>query len=199
MKLLVTYFEPFAQDKINATKEVAMRLKDMDGIEVTTLELEVTRCLCSATLFNEIRQNKYDAIISLGQASGRKKVSLERVAINIDDFRIKDNGGNQPIDEMIYAEGENAYFSTLPIRKMYEASDPNLVEISNSAGTFVCNHLFYSMLYYLALTKQNIPYGFIHIPALPCQVAENSASMEAEVSSEVLKKMIEVLKNEVCN
>ncbi len=199
MKLLITYFEAFGQDQINATKEVVSQLQDIEGIEVTSLELAVKRCVCSEKLFNEINKKQYDAIISLGQASGRNKVSLERVAINVDDYRIKDNDGNQPVDEMIYANGENAYFTTLPIRKMYEASDPALVEISNSAGTYVCNHLFYSTLYYLSLTNRNIPYGFIHIPALPSQVMANQASMEAKVSSEVLKKMIEVLKDEVCN
>lgn len=120
------------------------------------------------------RTNKPDAIISLGQAGGRSCISIERVAINVDDAKIADNDGNKPIDKFIFEDGENAYFSTLPIKAMVEAIKAAKIpaEISNSAGTYVCNHLMYGILYKINKERLNIRAGFIHLPYIPSQVIE---------------------------
>lgn len=197
MKVLISYFEPFNQETINSSKELMMNLKEIEGIEIDMIQLPVVRHECMTTLLNEMRKKPYDYVISLGQATGRKKISLERVAINVDDFRIKDNAGNQICDQSIFDNGQNAYFSTLPIRQIMNKVDNEYVEISNTAGTFVCNHLFYGILYFNDLTKANTKYGFIHVPALPSQVKNNEACMELETSTNVFRQILEVLKDEI--
>jgi pyroglutamyl-peptidase len=113
-----------------------------------------------------------DIVICVGQAGGRFDITLERVAINIDDARIADNEGNQLIDEKIYEDGENAYFASLPIKcmvqRMREAGIP--ASISNTAGTFVCNHLMYGLLYLIKNKYRNVRGGFIHVPYSTGQV-----------------------------
>ena len=112
-------------------------------------------------------------VIAVGQAGGRLEINPERVAINVDDFRIPDNGGFQPIDEPIVAVSPVVYLSTLPIKAMVEAMRQAGVPaaVSNSAGTFVCNHLFYGLMHHLAQSGSSTRGGFIHIPYLPEQAA----------------------------
>jgi pyroglutamyl-peptidase len=118
-------------------------------------------------------QRSWTMVLCVGQAGGRAAIGLERVAININDARIPDNAGQQPIDEPVVAGGPPAYFSTLPLKAcvqaLKEASLP--AEVSNTAGTFVCNHVFYCLMHALAGQPggQRIPAGFVHLPWLPEQ------------------------------
>lgn len=119
-----------------------------------------------------IKKEKPDVVLCIGQAGGRFGITPERVAINIDDARIQDNAGNQPIDSKIYDDGESAYFSTLPVKAIVkEIKGGGLPSsLSNSAGTFVCNHLMYGVLYYLSKNEKDIRSGFIHVPFIPEQI-----------------------------
>lgn len=174
MKILLTAFDPFANEKINPTLEVFKKIEDnILNVQLIKLELPTVFGKSSKILEEKIKEAEPDVILSLGQAGGRLKITVERIAINVDDANIKDNEGNKPIDQKIRNDGENAYFSTLPIKAIVEeikkAGIP--AEISNTAGTFVCNHIMYEGLY-LAEKYGNIKAGFIHIPFLPEQVID---------------------------
>ena len=145
-KILVTGFDPFDNEKINPALEVIKLLpKKIRNNEIKILEIPTVYKKSIEKIDKEIENYNPDCILSIGQAGGRTDISIERVAINIDDFRIKDNEGNQPIDEKIYLDGDNAYFSTLPIKAIQSEITINNIpaSISNTAGTFVCNHVFY--------------------------------------------------------
>lgn len=120
-----------------------------------------------------IAEHQPDVVITVGQAAGSCAITPERIASNVDDFRIPDNDGIQVIDEAIVEGGPDAYFTTLPVKAMVCAMQVAGIpaQVSNTAGTFVCNHLFYGVQHHLANT--NIRHGFIHIPLLPEQAADN--------------------------
>lgn len=168
MKVLITGFDPFGGENVNPGWEAVNNLPNLiDDIEVIKLQIPTVFRKSAKTLFNSIEEIKPDVVVCVGQAAGRYDISIERVAINIDDGRIPDNEGNQPIDTAIYEDGENAYFSTLPIKAMVEEIKKVGIpaSVSNTAGTYVCNHIMYSLLYYLNKNvKQNIRGGFIHVP-----------------------------------
>lgn len=163
-KVLITSFDAFGQDCLNASFELMKILPNQLGIKkIDKLQIPTVRYK-SVQVIQDYLQNKYyDYIICLGQAAGTEHIRLEKVAINLDDFRIKDNEGNQPIDEKIILEGENAYFSRLPLKKILRRlSDENIpAQISYTAGTFVCNHVMYSLLHY---REEKV--GFIHVPQI---------------------------------
>ncbi|WP_099320488.1 pyroglutamyl-peptidase I [Anaerococcus sp. Marseille-P3625] len=174
MKILLTAFDPFANEKINPTLEVLKKLEDnILNAQIIKLKLPTIFDKSSQILEEKIKEIKPDFILSLGQAGGRSKITVERVAINVDDASIKDNAGEKPIDQKIRIDGKNAYFSTLPIKAIVEEIKKAAIpaEISNSAGTFVCNHIMYEGLYF-AEKYGNIKAGFIHIPFLPEQVID---------------------------
>lgn len=172
-KVLITGFEPFGGASINPALEAVKKLDgaELDGGVIVTCEVPVTRYDALKAISEAIEAHQPSYVITVGQAAGRNAITPERVAINLDDFRIPDNGGNQPIDEPIDEEGPAAYFSTLPIkaitRKLQENGIP--CQVSNTAGTFVCNHVFYGIQHFLRDT--DIGHGFIHIPLLPEQAA----------------------------
>ena len=172
-KILVTGFDPFGGEKVNPALEVIKLLpKKIGENEVRILEIPTVYKKSVEKIEKEIESYKPDYVLSIGQAGGRASISIERVAINIDDFRIKDNEGNQPTDEKIYLDGENAYFSTLPIKAIQNEITKNGIpaSISNTAGTFVCNHVFYGVRYLVEKKYKGKKSGFIHIPYLPEQV-----------------------------
>ena len=135
-------------------------------------------------MLETIEQEKPDYVLSIGQAGGRAEITPERIAINIDDAGIPDNEGNQPVDRTIYPDGENAYFSTLPVKAIVEAIKREGIpaSISNSAGTYVCNHLMYSVLYSIKKNALPIKAGFIHVPYIPEQTVnkKDKASLSLE-------------------
>jgi len=198
MKVLITGFTPFGGEKINPAFEAINNMRsNIKGAEIIKKEIPTVFRNSLINLYNEIECEQPDVVICVGQAGGRFGLAIERVAINMDDARIPDNEGNQPIDESIYDDGENAYFSNLPIKaivkKLKEENIPS--EISNSAGTYVCNHLMYGLLYYLHKNNSDIRGGFIHVPFLPEQVVykRNMPSMSLEVITKGLEVMVEAI------
>lgn len=175
MKILLTAFTPFDGESINPALEAMKLLPDKIG-NLAVLKLEVPTVFGkSANLVLEtMEREKPDFVLSIGQAGGRAEITPERIAINIDDARIPDNEGNQPVDRPIYLDGENAYFSTLPVKAMVEAvkKEGLPAALSNSAGTYVCNHLLYSVLYYIQINALPIKAGFVHVPYIPEQTVE---------------------------
>lgn len=198
MRILVTGFEPFAGEHINPASEVLKRLPtSINGADISALELPTVFHKSAEILKQYVRQLQPDAIVCVGQAGGRTSISVERIAINVDDARIADNDGNQPIDLPIQTDGDSAYFSTLPIKAIVNALQQAHIPatVSNSAGTYVCNHLMYHALH---LAKTKFPLmkaGFIHIPFLPEQVVDkpNTASMSLETVVTALEIIIQTV------
>lgn len=188
MKLLLTAFTPFDGEKINPALEAVKLVKDRIGnLLIVKLEVPTVFGKSIDTVREAIEREKPDFVLSIGQAGGRAEITPERVAINLDDARIPDNEGNQPIDEPIFPDGENAYFSTLPVKAMVEAIRKEGLpsSLSNSAGTYVCNHLMYGVLYYLD-KRPGIKVGFIHVPYIPEQT-KNKKEMPALELSEIVR------------
>lgn len=184
MKILVTGFDPFGGEPTNPAIESVKRIDDnIEGSEIIKLEIPTVFHKAADVVEEKIKEVKPDVVLSIGQAGGRYGITVERVAINQDDARIEDNEGNQPIDVVIREDGAPAYFSTLPIKAMVEEiKKENLpASVSNTAGTFVCNHIMYQDLY-LAEKYGNIKAGFIHVPFLTEQVVDkkDTASMSLE-------------------
>ena len=174
MKILVTGFEPFGGESTNPSWEAVSALPDtVAGAEIIKLEIPTVFGRSADVVRAAIIQHDPDVVISVGQAGGRLTVSPERVAINVDDGRIPDNDGYQPIDTAIREDGPAAYFTSLPVKAMVtamrKAGIPSLV--SNTAGTYVCNHIMYQVLYLIDHEFPGKRGGFIHVPYSPQQVA----------------------------
>ena len=168
-RILLTAFEPFGGETVNPSLEILRVLSSRE--DVIPLTVPVTFSGAAETVLNHPEIRNCSAVVMLGQAKGRAGITIERVAINIDDASIPDNEGAQPADTPILTDGESASFSTLPVKALVgairEAGLP--ASISNTAGTFVCNHQMYRVLD--ALRDTDIPAGFIHVPALPEQAS----------------------------
>jgi pyroglutamyl-peptidase len=169
--VLLTGFEPFNQATINPAWEA---VRALESWAAQGLRIEVRQLPCVfddarhalTALVDELRP---DVVIAVGQAGGRAEISVERVAINVDDASILDNAGRQPLDRPIQVGGPAAYFSTLPIKAIVAALREQGLQagVSQSAGTFVCNHVFYGLMHHTA--GQAVKAGFIHVPFLPEQ------------------------------
>ena len=175
MKVLVTGFEPFGGETVNPAQQIVERLpQQVAGAQVVR---RIVPCVFGRSI-EAVRQaeeqERPDVVICIGQSGGRDAICPERVAINISDARIPDNAGNQPIDEPIFADGQNAYFSTLPIKAIAAAVRQAGIpcQVSNTAGTYVCNHLMYGLLYHIQRSFPGVRGGFIHVPFLPQQVEQ---------------------------
>lgn len=173
MKILVTGFDPFGSDKINPAIEAVKKLPDtIKGAKIIKLEIPTVFNKSAQVVHQAIVKEQPDYVLNVGQAGGRSALTPERVAININDGRIPDNDGYQPLDEPIQPDGDTAYFTQLPIKAMAKAIRaaglPAIV--SNTAGTYVCNHIFYQVQYMRAKEFPKLKAGFIHIPFLPEQV-----------------------------
>ena len=182
MKILVTGFDPFGGEKVNPALEAVKSLPSViHGAEIRWVEIPTVFYQSAEVLEAEIVRYQPNVVLCIGQAGGRTSLTPERVAINQDDARIPDNQGNQPIDTPIRLDGEAAYFSTLPIKAMVQAiKEEGLpASVSNTAGTFVCNHLMYQALYLADKKFPNVRAGFMHIPYMTEQVINkpNTASM----------------------
>ena len=175
MRVLITGFDKFGGESINPSSLCVNSLPDViDNIEIKKITLPTVFKDSSRVLEENIDSFSPNIVICIGQAGGRSKITPERIAINIDDARIPDNIGNSPIDKTIRKDGENAYFSTLPIKAIVEELNKNNIPsaISNTAGTFVCNHIMYESLYLTSTKYPNIKAGFIHIPYIEEQVKD---------------------------
>ena len=176
MKILVTGFDPFGGEKINPALETIKRLPDaILGAQIIKLEIPTVVGKSLAKITEAVEKENPDVVLSIGQAGGRSEITVERIGINIDDCRILDNEGNQPIDEPVIKGGPAAYFVTIPIKAIVENIQAHNIpaSISNTAGTFICNHVCYGVAHLAAArTAAGKPMksGFIHIPFLPEQV-----------------------------
>ncbi len=185
MKILVTGFDPFGKETINPAIEAVQLLPDrIDEAEIIKLEIPTIFYKSAEVVRKAIETLQPDYVLNIGQAGGRAELTPERVAINIDDARIPDNAGQQPIDEKIQKNGESAYFTQLPIKAMVDDMRKENIpaSVSNTAGTFVCNHIMYQTLYLTAEEYPNVKAGFMHIPFIPEQVIHrpNTPSMALE-------------------
>lgn len=182
MKVLVTAFDPFGGEDVNPAFEAVKLLPDtIGGAEIVKLEVPTIFGEALEKLNAALDAEQPEIAIAVGQAGGRFDITVERVAINVNDARIADNAGNQPFDDPITPDGPSAYFATLPIKAMVAAIRKSGLpaSVSNSAGTFVCNHLMYGLLHAAATTYPKMIGGFIHVPFLPEQVIDkrNQPSM----------------------
>lgn len=189
MKVLITGFDPFGGERINPALQAVMALPDrIDETEVIKLEIPTVFGKSLEAIKTAVEKHHPDVVIAVGQAGGRFGVTLERVAINVDDARIPDNEGNQPIDVKVAPNGAPAYFSNLPIKAMAKTMVDNGIpaSVSNTAGTFVCNHVMYGILHMIHTEYPNMRGGFIHVPYVPSQVT-SKANMPSMSQADITK------------
>jgi pyroglutamyl-peptidase len=189
--VLVTGFEPFDKDTVNPSWEVARALdgESCAGLSIKAVQLPCKFRIALKELNRALARTRPQLVISLGLANGRSEITPERIAININDARIPDNDSQQPVDTSVIASGPVAYFSTLPIkaivRDLRAAGIP--ASVSNTAGTFVCNHVFYGLMHRLATMPalSGIRGGFVHLPHLPEQSARIPGIPSMALSTQV--------------
>ena len=181
-KILVTAFEPFGGLELNSSALVLEKLKQKyKNIEVMKLQLPVLYKEAYDILEKTIEELSPDVVICMGQAGGRKKISIERIAVNINNSLSKDNSGITKIDDTIKNNGPSAYFTNLPYKQMLSASG-NAVVMSYSAGTYICNDIFYRLMDYIITDNPRIKGGFLHLPytehfgKMPYTVLESQVS-----------------------
>lgn len=183
MKILVTGFDPFGGEKANASLEAVRRLPARIGaLEIETAALPTSYGRSLQVLEAEIDRARPEIVLCVGQAGERAALCVERVAVNVQDARIPDNDGAQPGGAPVVAGGPAAYVSTLPVRAAVAALHAQALpaELSMSAGTFVCNHVFYGLMHLAATGRYAFRGGFLHVPSLPHQVSGNAPSMAPE-------------------
>jgi pyroglutamyl-peptidase len=190
VRILLTGFEPFGGETVNPSHEAGVRLAEehMSGVELTYVWLPVLRHACVEIAVAEMLRLKPDAVVMLGQANGRARITPERVAVNVDDFRMPDNAGNLVRDEAQVEDGPAGYLCTLPVRAMTEAMVAAGVPaaVSNTAGTFLCNHVTYGVLHTISTARLDVRAGFVHLPFLP----EQAATKPMETASMGLETML---------
>ena len=167
MKILVTGFDPFENERLNPAYEAVKLLPDkIAGIDVIKKEIPTVFGKCAFEVEKAIEQHNPDFVLCVGQAGGRSCISIEKVAVNFAEARIADNEGNQPLDKSIIPDGPAAYFSSLPVKTMVENVRSHGIpcHLSYSAGTFVCNDVMYRLLHLLNTKYHHIKGGFIHVP-----------------------------------
>ena len=197
MKCLITGFEPFGVDAINPSQEAVLALPDQIGdITLIKAALPVVHGDASDQLKALMVEHRPDVVVCVGQAGGRTGLTIERVAINVDDYPIPDNAGHQPVDQPIAAQGPVAYFLTLPnkaiVQAWRQAGYP--ASLSNTAGTFLCNHVAYAAAHFAAHHFPAMKTGFIHIPYSTLQSADHpqAFAMTPDDLREALRLAIEV-------
>ena len=196
MKLLLTAFDPFGGEIINPALEAVKQVGEVDGVDIIKLEVPTVFGVSVETVTAAIDRHCPDAVLCVGQAGGRTGLTPERVAINIDDARIPDNGGNRPVDVPVVETGPAAYFSTLPIKAMAaairEAGLP--ASVSNTAGTFVGNHLMYGVLHHLAQHHPGARGGFLHVPFAEGQT-ENAPCLPIQDIARGIEAVVEAIRD----
>lgn len=197
---MLTGFEAFGGSDRNPSEMIAAHLdaETIAGLEIYSRVLPVDRINAPQSLLKSLEDIHPDAVLCLGEAPRRAVISIERVAINLLDYPIKDNLGEQVTDLPIRVDGPPAYFVTLPFRVIQErlTSAGIPAELSLSAGAFLCNQVLYTLLDHLAKTGSNIPAGFIHLPSLPELVvakSPQSPSMAFETSLKAVTIALEVV------
>ncbi|WP_413526989.1 pyroglutamyl-peptidase I [Marinilactibacillus psychrotolerans] len=198
MKILVTGFDPFGGETLNPAWEAVKKIPDtINGAEIKKVMIPTVFYKSAEVTEKAIEEFQPDYVLNIGQAGGRFELTPERVAINVDDARIPDNKTNQPIDVPIKKDGAAAYFTQLPVKamvtEMKNAGVP--AAVSNSAGTFVCNHIMYQVQYMIDKQYPNIKAGFMHVPFIPAQVLDKPGkpAMNLEDISKGITKAIEAI------
>lgn len=193
--VLVTGFEAFGGETMNPSAQIAEAL---DGRLIAGRRVvgAVLPCVFGASvveLKRQLRAVQPELVICVGQAGGRAEITPERVAINVDDARIADNAGAQPVDVPVVRGGPAAYWSTLPIKAIVAALRARGIpaSVSQTAGTFVCNHVFYGLMRALARRK-GVRGGFVHVPFLPEQAGKGQASLPRETMIAAVALTVEV-------
>lgn len=174
MKILITGFQPFGGQRVNPAWEAVRKLPDVLGDKVLwKLEIPVTFGGAFDAVEAKAAEVDPDVILCVGQAGGRDAVTPERIAVNLQDASIPDNAGNQPVDLPVVADGANAYFTSLPVKAMAAAARALDIpcRLSCTAGTYVCNDVFYRLLHRYRDTGKRV--GFVHVPFLPEQGSPN--------------------------
>jgi pyroglutamyl-peptidase len=175
LKALVTGFEPFGGDEVNPSSLAVDRLKKKYGsLVVHTATLPCSFARSTRVLQDAIDRAKPDIVLCVGLAGGRSELCLERVGINVQDARIRDNDGRQPIDKPVVKGGPAAHFATLPIKACVAAMRQAglAAAVSNTAGTFVCNHILYTLMDIASRHPTALRGGFLHVPYAPEQIAK---------------------------
>lgn len=194
MKVLLTAFEPFNGGTINPSQLVLEQVKEPLGMELIKVLLPVEFKRTSGDIKQLLQKHRPDVVLSLGQAGKRPEICVERIAVNLDCVRssdglreVADNAGDTPVDMPIASDGETAYFSTLPVWELVNAIKERGVAgaVSYSAGTYVCNHVMYTVLYEAAKHYPEMKAGFIHVPFLPEQIAGRSSGFAMELNDMV--------------
>jgi len=198
MKVLVTGSEPLGGEPRNSAFEAVKLLpRACAGPDVDILEIPTVFHKSVEAIVKRAEETGADRILMVGQAGGRFEITVERVGINVDDARIPDNEGNRPIDVPVDPDGPAAYFSTLPVKAMTERIRSRGIpaKVSNTAGTFVCNHVLYGVLNAAAKKALPVKAGFIHVPYLPEQAAgkDSVPSMSAATIAAALEAAVEAL------
>jgi pyroglutamyl-peptidase len=202
MTILVTGFELFGGETLNPSWEAVKGLPDSAGdAQIVRLQVPTTYAGCIGTVTDAIDRLSPRAVVMVGQAGGRAELSVERVAVNLDDTQAPDNAGVILQDTPVVSQGPAAYFATLPVKNiaagLRTAGYPAVV--SNTAGLFVCNHLMYGVLHHIAVHHMGTLAGFVHVPFLPEQVTESpgTPSMSLESIAAALQRLTELLTSEV--
>ncbi|MEJ6348026.1 pyroglutamyl-peptidase I [Holzapfeliella sp. He02] len=193
MKILVTAFEPFGQNTINASAEVLDQLpSQIENSQIEKLVLPTVFKKSTEKLVTFLDAYQPDVIISMGEAGGRSQITVERIAVNVDDAKLPDNDNQMPHQDCIRLDGDDGYFSTLPITDIVKAIQKINIpaSISNTAGTYVCNHIMYEGLYWSKQHSKPIQSGFIHLPYLPEEVVQSGQNLPS-LSIDLMTKAIE--------
>ena len=193
MKVLITGFDPFGGESVNPAYEAVKLLPDtIAGAQIIKLEIPTVFSKSGPAVEAGIQEHQPDIVINVGQAGGRSCVTIEKVAINLADARIPDNAGEQPVDEVLQEDGENAYFATIPVKAIVQNVRDHGIpcHVSYTAGTYVCNCVMYNVLYMAAKKYPNIRAGFIHVPFAAEQAVDKANGM-AFMSLEMIAKSLE--------
>lgn len=193
--VLLTGFEPFGGEKLNPSAEIARHLHGaaIAGHRVRAALLPCVFRESIAELRRQIRSVRPALVICVGQAGGRAEITPERIAINVDDARIPDNAGRRPVDRPVVRGGPAAYWSTLPVKAIVAALRERGVPaaVSQTAGTYVCNHVFYGLMHALRRSR-NVRGGFVHVPYLPEQARGGEPAITLEMMIAAMSVLIAV-------
>lgn len=195
MRILFTGFTPFGGENVNpAWKAVANLPRIYDDIELFTLEIPTEFKKGFEAIQAFIKETPVDVVICVGQAGGRAKIAVEKVALNYMDGNIPDNGGYMPRNTPIAEDGWDGLFSTIPVEAIVdylkECNIPSYVSLT--AGSYVCNDTLYRLLYYFKKENMPVKSGFIHVPFAPEQVIEKISTAPSMELSTMTRALIEI-------
>lgn len=192
--ILLTGFEPFGGASRNPSGEVALAWhgREVAGARVVGAVLPCVFGAARRELVRLLRRHRPSLVLCLGVAAGRDAITPERVAINVDDARIPDNAGRQPVDRPVVRGGPVAYWSTLPIKAMVAGLRARGVPaaVSQTAGTFLCNHVFYGLMHAVR-RRRGVRAGFVHVPAMRESAARGEPALPLSVLTEATGVMLE--------